>query len=138
MSSKDRKEVTSMKKFFALVLATMMICAVMTTAMAEIPISWSGSDTVAFHSWTDPIFSDGAEWSIGWGECTNISSNHRAVVRVYSGNRVASAKWVYSAKKATPHPYAAEFADGNAMVTLYGRLDNRDTGLLVVDGIFYN
>ncbi len=127
-----------MKKFLALVMATMMICAVMTTAMAETTIEWEGEDTRNFHSWTTPADSSGGSWHIVWGENTNIASNLRAVVRVHSGERAASATWVYSSKSEKYHPYNSGFGYGACKTELRGRLDNRDSGWLIVDGTFYN
>lgn len=127
-----------MKKFLALVLCTMMICAVMTMAMGETEITWSGSDTENFHSWTTPADSSGGSWHIVWGDNTNIASDLRAVVRVHCGESAASATWVYSSKSSKYHPYNSGYGYGACEVELRGRLDDRDSGLLIVDGTFYN
>ena len=128
-----------MKKIISAIVCIIMVCTV-TCVYAETSIYWNGSDTVDFHSWTEPAQSSGARWDIEWGSRTNIASNRRAVVRVHCGYDAASATWVYSSKSTAYHDYNDGFGYGACDTELRGRLDNRDSAQapLIVNGSFFN
>ena len=70
-----------------------------------------------------------------------ISSRRRAVVRIYaepSPGVYASSLYVYSTKSTAYHPYNSGFGNGARQTYIAGRMDNRDSGTLVVAGTFYN
>ena len=132
------KERESMKKLFAGFIAVMMLCLTLGSAMASTNFSWSGNDTVNFHAWGSPDWSSGSNWHITWGD-TNISSSLRAAVRIYAApGEYASSIFVYSTESSAYHPYKSGYGNGAKKTYIAGRVDNRDSGTLVVDGTFYN
>lgn len=121
-----------MKKFLAVLLCTMMVCAYATNAMAA-PISGTLTSTTELRNVTSAVESEGYYWTAAF---TGAASNKRVVARVHAGYDAASATWVYSGYSTTSHPYVDEYADGWAMVTLRARVDNRDQGPITISGTF--
>lgn len=134
-----------MKKFLALVLCTMMICAVASEALAATTFSFSTSQMTGYPCWTEPDVSTGSKWHIEWDDKTNIQSDRRAVVRALSedGNSYASSLFVYSSLSSDYHPYKDAYINrgGTEIKTrVGGRKDDRDgaSGTLIVVGTFFN
>lgn len=134
----NRQRKGEYEKLFAGFLAVMMLCLTLGSAMASTNFSWSGNDTVNFHAWGSPDWSSGRNWHITWGD-TNISSSLRAAVRIYAApGEYASSIFVYSTESSAYHPYKSGYGNGAKKTYIAGRVDNRDSGTLVVDGTFYN
>ncbi len=132
-----------MKKFVALLMVALLVCGSIGSAMAQQNFRWSGGNA-DFEPWTtiDGIAqyarSNGSNWHITW-ESSNISSSHRAVVRIFtSTGDYASSKWVYSTQSTAYHPYKDGCGGGKTDTGIWGRLDDRDSGTLSVKGVFYN
>ena len=129
-----------MKRWIALMLCIMTVCFA-TCAFAETAISWRGSDTVEFHTWSTPGTSSGTSWHIEWDTAvTNIVSNRRAVVRIMSDGKYASSLWVYSKCSTAYHKYNTGYGQGKTKTYVTGRLDDRDGAQapLIVKGSFFN
>ena len=130
-----------MKKLFAGFLVVMMLYLSFGSAMASTNFSWSGDGSGDPKRWGDSQASSGNNWHITWGSNTTISSSKRAVVRIYaepSPGTYASSLYIYSTKSTAYHPYNSGFGNGLKDTYIAGRMDNRDSGTLVVEGTFYN
>ncbi len=128
-----------MKKFGCFMLCMMLVLCLAVTAFASTDFSFSTTATSGFPAWCDPAQSSGKNWHFTWNDETNITSTHRAVVRILTAEgNYASALWVYSSKSTKYHPYNDSAAYGKAYTCPAGRLDDRDSGTLKVVGTFYN
>lgn len=135
-----------MKKFFAMVLAAVMVCGMMSVACAATGFNVTTSVMSGFPPVTVPAVSTGSNWHITWGEGCNIASNRRAVVRALSedGSAFASSLFVYSTTSAAYHPYKDAYinkTEDSEIKTCVGiRLDDRDGAQapMKVNGIFHN
>ena len=130
-----------MKKRMLAILMLLCISSVVSASVNYTPSTFNctTSDTVNYRSLTTPAESTGSQWHIEWDDNSNIASNRRAVIRVHEGEEAASATWVYSTLSSSYHPYKSGFGNGDAMVELRGRLDNRDGAQapLCLVGTFY-
>ena len=128
-----------MKKLFGITICLVLVFSMLSVAHAETKIYCRTTSKVDFESWASPAQSSGRQWHFTWESPTNISENHRAVVRIMTTeNTFASTLWVYSTWSTAYHPYYEAAAYGNAFTYPTGRLDDRDSGILEVSGYFYN
>lgn len=126
-----------MKKIIASVLLVVLVCTA-SLASASTPFSYRGSEKVGFIQWSQPAESTGNYWHITRGD-NNLSSTKRAVVRVYAAPGIyASSLFVYDSPSTAYHPYKSGYGQGKSNTYLGGRMDNRDSGELNVEGNFYN
>lgn len=132
-----------MKKFIALLMVAMLACGSIGSALAQQNFDWSGGNS-DFAAWTTVngvaqyAQSSGSNWHITWTS-TNIASNNRAVVRIFtSTGEYASSKFVYTTTSSDYHPYKDGCGKGKKDTGIWGRLDDRDSGPLIVKGVFYN
>ena len=132
-----------MKKFIAMILVLVLICAVTSNAMAALSRfdKWFDivtTSTTEFQTGCSGIYKSDNRWYIVLSESSsNLSATHRAVARVHKGSTAASATWVYSGPSSTVHPYTANCQGYQENLSFRGRLDNRDSGLLEFHGYFY-
>ncbi len=129
-----------MKKLFGITICLVLVFSMLAVAHAEMAFYYQTTATSGIYSWTDySDISNGRQWHFTWENPTNISANRRAVVRIMTAEGTsASSLWVYSTRSTAYHPYNDSAAYGQAYVHPAGRLDNRDSGELIVTGVFYN
>lgn len=128
-----------MKKILATILCAALLLSLTVSALAETSFSFSTTATSGYPAWCEAAQSNGKNWHFTWDPETNIASNHRAVVRILtSEGNYASSLWVYSSLSTKYHPYNDSAAYGKADTCPAGRLDDRDSGTLIVKGTFWN
>lgn len=128
-----------MKKTIFLALSILMICAISVSALAY----GNGSYDIYTDSTTDYMdgcpgtnyLNTGSNWRILIA-CGNVTSSHRLVMHIKSGSAIASSTWVYSYDSGNYHPYKTAYQGAGHQVRVWGRLDNRDSGMLEVAGPF--
>lgn len=136
-----------MKKVLALVLCLSLCLGLVSSALAENrPISYEYPGRYAIYtdstddfmpgSAVDYINRNGLPWKLSMTS-GYISPTHRLVMRVYSNGKEASSLWVYENDSGKTHPYKTKYAGGGYPVAVYGRLDDRDSGVLNIAGNFY-
>lgn len=121
-----------MKKFLAMILCAIMVCAVATNAMAA-TISGTLTSTKTFKNVTTTVAIEGSDWTASF---TGASSTQRVVARVHAGYDAASASWVFSGYSTTPHDYKPEYMYTSELITLRARIDTRDVGPITISGVF--
>ena len=127
------------KKFVCFMLCMALVLCLAVTAFASTHFSFSTTATSGYPTWCGAAKPSGKNWHFTWDSDTNIASDHRAVVCILTAEgNYASALWVYSSKSTKYHPYNDSAAYGKAYTCPAGRLDDRDSGTLIVIGDFYN
>lgn len=132
-----------MKKILATILCAALLLSLALPASAStksLDFFYSSSQTASFVPWTnESVISEGITWNLEWTSATIISATHRAVVRILTaGGSKASSLWVYTYNSTKEHTYTDDVKNGQKYVHPAGRLDNRDSGTLEVDGTFWN
>ena len=129
-----------MKRLVAALSAVLCSTLIATSAMAAVDFSYSSAQTKDMVRWSDSAESSGTRWHLTWDvNNSNISSTHRAAIRIYAGpGDYASALYVYSSYSTSYHNYYSGYGQGKKNTYIAGRLDNRDSGTLTVKGRFYN
>lgn len=122
-----------MKKFFALLLCFVLVCSCISSAMA-VSFSWDSSSTT-FSRWSETTTADGGSWRISKWTKSNLSSDHKAAVKVYSAPGVyASHTFYYSSTSTNSHDYLSSVTDGTDAY-LAGKLYS-GSGNITVAGTF--
>jgi hypothetical protein len=126
-----------MKKIIALVMCLAILCAsVSALAYKTTSYSINTSSTSEYQIASSQVTTTGANWYITYSS-GNLSGSHRAVTRVHKGATAISSTWVYSGSSTTSHPYKSGYTGGGVSgVTFRGRLDDRDSGTLLMSGNF--
>ena len=129
-----------MKKMIAVVLVLTMVLAFASSAMATgTRFDIVTDSTSSLKTGCVVASKTGAHWFMRLDEdMSNLSSTHRAVVRIHEGANAISATWVYSGPNETERGYNAGKAGTVYNVSFRGRLDNRDSGLLEFHGYYHH
>lgn len=132
-----------MKRILGMFLCVALLLSMTLPAYAStasLDFFYSSSQTQSIVPWTEEsVISEGTTWKIEWTTATNISATRRAVVRILTaGGSKASSLWVYSSYSTKEHTYTDDVKNGQKYVHPAGRLDDRDSGTLMVDGTFWN
>lgn len=121
-----------MKRFVALLLIV-VLCVIFTVSAMAVAFSFD-SDTTTFTRWSADTKSVGTTWSLSWSS-SNLSSSHKAAVKVYHAPGVyASHTFYYQSRSTASHSYLSEYADGQ-VVYLAGKKYS-GSGNIIVSGTF--